>query len=113
MLELHICDLSGAFIIEKKTKIFTVAKKYEKVVKVSEIQYTNSYANVFTTLRVKFTTPRALYSNEHILIDLGKDLRDVNPMAERINVQLFREYNGQQVNLVVAFDGNQYLQMLF
>ena len=39
---------------------------------------------------MRFTTPRALYPNEDMAIDMGKDLNDVNTNTDRLKIRLFR-----------------------
>jgi hypothetical protein len=43
---------------------------------------------VFSALYVKFTTPRAIASNEELILDMGKDLNDVNTNIGRLSITL-------------------------
>jgi hypothetical protein len=70
---------------------------------VVECQYDSLFPYVYSTLRVKFWVPRSLYSNEELVIDLGKDLNDVNTNSNRFNVALLRDWNNVSLPISVSF----------
>jgi len=69
-------------------------------------RYVNPY--VYSDLTVVFTTPRALYDNEYMAINMGKNLNDVNTNTDRLSVRLFRGGGGiEQLQVAVSFDGQK------
>lgn len=60
---------------------------------------------VFSTLYVKFTTPRAIASNEELILDMGKDLNDVNTNIGRLSITLKNTQSNQLLRLAANLDG--------
>jgi hypothetical protein len=58
------------------------------LIHITQIYYQNINPSVFSTLFVKFTTPRNLYANEEVILDMGNDLNDVNTNSEKLAVIL-------------------------
>lgn len=70
----------------------------------TEISYDEINSYVFSSLKIYFTTPRNLYPNENIALDMGTDLNDVNTNTDRLSVRLFRVSNGEEINIAVNFE---------
>jgi hypothetical protein len=91
-------------VIEDRQYLITSTIYQPIYITINEINYEFLNPLVFSSLTVKFTTPRDLYPNEDVAIDMGKDLNDVNSNTDRLSVRIYRASDNEELSVAVAFE---------
>jgi hypothetical protein len=84
------------------------------MIHITQIYYANINPSVFSTLYVKFTTPRLLYTNEEVILDMGNDLNDVNTNSEKLAVILKNSDSGDfQLDVAISIFNSKMTLIFF
>lgn len=111
LIRVETRDPSDEFVIEYDEVLMTTSTDIEFAIEVNEIYFEFVNPDVFTTMRLKFYIPRALYDDEKFYLYLGSDLTDQNRNTNRLTLHLYTYGVTPVVELPITFnfDGNRFL----
>lgn len=112
-LTFNIYDDDFGYLIETSTFSYFLELVLGETMTLDNLFYDFSNLDAISNLRIKFTLPRAMYSNELLEFDIGADLQGNNKNTDRLAVFLTSTENtNQRINIFGALK-NQILRIQF